>query len=440
MRTAVLALMLCCSTLTAAVTIPEFFGRRDYRTAPGNPIVEDVAGDGIPDIIVVPLEDVIIAMVGNGYGGFSAAVNTTVDWGFIDGEALVDLNGDGRADLIISGMAPAIGATPTGGAIGVMFSNGDGTFQPPVNYRVNTSNWDPPWWETSMATEYRTPSLLARAVSGCSQDEGVEHLTGRTHADNSVPAPQSQPYWGPLAAADFNGDGNLDVAVATNPNGVPAYGLYVLFGNGNGTFQAPVLIANNISSPNFVAAATTRDGYTDIVDPGGSIYLNNGKGRFAGPVEVSISGPAIAVGDVNGHGIPDLASSSGCVAYGEGETKFTAQRCYPVANTGSSRNVTLAELTKGKPGFNDIIAGEGSLVSVLLNEGNGAFVDGVWTPYRALTTAVRREPSMERNRWTSWCLPRTGLRFFSVRGRPPRCSPRARRFRYRVRVVPLPRM
>jgi hypothetical protein len=191
--------------------------------------------------------------------------------------------------------------------------------------------------------------------------------------------PQSQPYWGPLAAADFNGDGNLDVAVTTNPNGMPAYGLYVLFGNGNGTFQAPVLIANNISSPNFVAAATTRDGYTDIVDPAGSIYLNNGKGSFAGPVEVAISGPAIAVGDVNGDGIPDLASSSGCVAYGEGETKFTAQRCYPVASTGSSRNVTLAELTKGKPGFNDIIAGEGGLVSVLLNEGNGAFVDGVWT-------------------------------------------------------------
>jgi hypothetical protein len=315
--------MLCCSTLTAAVTIPEFFGRRDYRTAPGNPIVGDVTGDGIPDIIVVPLEDVIIAMVGNGYGGFSAAVNTTVEWGFIDGEALVDLNGDGRADLIISGMAPAMRATPTGGAIGVMFSNGDGTFQPPVNYRVNDEQLGP-----AVVGDFNGDGIPDAIATGKS---GIWLFTGRGGGafnggvlmpiTQSQP-PQSQPYWGPLAAADFNGDGNLDVAVTTNPNGVPAYGLYVLFGNGNGTFQAPVLIANKISSPNFVAAATTRDGYTDIVDPGGSIYLNNGKGSFAGPVEVSISGPAIAVGDVNGDGIPDLASSSGCVALWRGRDEI----------------------------------------------------------------------------------------------------------------------
>ncbi len=42
--------------------------------------------------------------------------------------------------------------------------------------------------------------------------------------------------------------------------------------------------------------------------------------------------------------------------------------------------MVLAELNKGKAGFNDIISGLNGSVSVLINWGNGKFVDGLWIP------------------------------------------------------------
>jgi len=90
------SLVLCCSTLTAAVTVPEFFARRDYPSAGGNVMVGDVTGDGILDVVAVAAEYSISTQVGNGYGSFRAAVTTTVEWQFMFGSALVDLNGVAR--------------------------------------------------------------------------------------------------------------------------------------------------------------------------------------------------------------------------------------------------------------------------------------------------------------------------------------------------------
>jgi hypothetical protein len=88
----------------------------------------------------------------------------------------------------------------------------------------------------------------------------------------------------------------------------------------------------------------------------------------------------VAAGDLNGDHIPDLVSSQGCVALGLGGGKFAVPACQPVANTadGAALNVVLANLTgRGK---NDAVIGLNAMVSVLLNQGNGSFVDGEWIP------------------------------------------------------------
>jgi len=361
MKIAALSLILCCVTLSAAVTPPIFFARRDYPSAGGHIAIGDVTGDGMPDVVTVASQYQISVLQGNGNGTFRNAVTTYVSWQFMYGAALADLNGDGKMDLVVGG------APSRAGGIGVLFSNGDGTFQQPVFYPAGNEG------------------SLGHAVLGDFNGDGIPDVTapggsglwlftgkgdGTFNTGVLTPNTPTGGIW--IAAADFNGDGKLDVAVSIYPSG-----LYLLLGNGNGAFQAPAFIGNN-GWAYIAAGKTTRDGYADILLPGAEIYLNNGHGSFSRPLKVSLSGPGITVGDVNGDGIPDLVSSQGCVAFGLGGAKFAPQVCHPVANTNGSFSVALAGLTTGKAGFNDIIAGLNFSVSVLLNEGNGGFVDGVW--------------------------------------------------------------
>jgi hypothetical protein len=64
-----------------------------------------------------------------------------------------------------------------------------------------------------------------------------------------------------VAAADFNGDGNLDFVT---PNGSSSNSLTLRLGNGDGTFS-PVTYLSSAGGPNFVAVADFNgDGQPDI--------------------------------------------------------------------------------------------------------------------------------------------------------------------------------
>ena len=370
MKLAIAGLVLCCGALTAAVKVPGFLARRDYPSAGGFVALGDVTGDGIPDVVAVASQDTVSTMPGIGNGAFGNAVTTVVQWLDMAGAALADLNGDGKMDLVIGG-SPDAG----GGGIGVLLSKGDGTFPQPAFYKVNDG-------------------ALGNAVVGDFNGDGIPDIAaggtkgmwffkgkgdGTFHAGFLAVATPSQALWS--GAADFNGDGNLDLAVSAYPSGV-----YVLFGKGNGTFRTPVVLGT--TDWGYLAVGdVTRSGHPDIVVPSdpatvsASVYINNGKGSFGTPIQVSLSGLSVAIGDVNGDGIPDLVGGSGCVALGLGLAKFAPQICYPVANTmGTSQGVVLAELTQGKAGFGDIISGLNGSVTVLINWGNGKFVDGLWVP------------------------------------------------------------
>ena len=371
MKLAIAGLVLCCGALTAAVKVPGFLARRDYPSAGGFVAVGDVTGDGIPDIVAVTSQDVVSTMPGNGKGTFGNAVNTAVQWLHMSGAALADLNGDGKMDLVIGGSPGAVGD----GGIGVLFSNGDGTFPQPVFYEVNDGALS-----NAVVGDFNGDGIPDVAAGGT---KGVWLFRGKGdgtfHAGFLAAETPSQAAWS--GAADFNGDGKLDLAVTTYPSGV-----YMLFGNGNGTFKKPVMLGTT-DSGYLAVGEVTRSGHPDIVVPSGpatvsaSVYINNGKGSFGTPIQVPLSGFSVAIGDVNGDGIPDLVGGSGCVALGLGLAKFAPETCYPVANTmGTSQGVVLAELTTGKAGFNDIISGLNGSVTVLINWGNGKFVDGLWVP------------------------------------------------------------
>jgi hypothetical protein len=373
MRSAVLFSVLICGLASAAIPIPGFYARRDYSASPccgvyspqgGFVQVADVNGDRIPDIITVdPGSDAIFTLLGEGNGTFSAGPAMIVSSGYLLQEVPVDLNGDGKIDLVMW----------TSQGIGVFFGNGDGSFQTPIYYPAGSG-----YITVGDFNGDGIPDVVQ--VDG----SGIWLLTGKAGGElnPAVLTPIAQAGSVNVVAADFNGDGHLDLAMPYIPSGKPG-GIEVVFGNGDGTFQVPAFFNGNTAE--FIAVGDLNgDGYPDLVLDGGIIYWNKGHGVFFGPTLTSLPGTWPAIGDVNGDGIADLVSSDGYVAFGLGHGKFKAPVYYRVADVDGSWNVVLADLRKN--GLTDIVGGEHHTISVLLNRGtgkhggayDGVFPDGEW--------------------------------------------------------------
>ena len=111
-----------------------------------------------------------------------------------------------------------------------------------------------------------------------------------------------------LAAADFDGDGRLDLAFLSN--NIPV----ILFGNGDGTFQPAVAVANGGTNWTMLLVADMNaDGKPDLVGYNGSVnvLLGKGDGTFQNPASYSdstITNPSsIVAGNFNGDGKTDIA-------------------------------------------------------------------------------------------------------------------------------------
>jgi len=124
------------------------------------------------------------------------------------------------------------------------------------------------------------------------------------------------PHLNSLAFGDFNGDGKLDIAVATYWN---TSDVYVLLGNGDGTFQAPITVATPAVTYALASGDFNKDGKLDLLVTlegdtgctgwyGGAAYTfleGNGDGTFTvGPINCTGSDYPLypLVADLNGDG------------------------------------------------------------------------------------------------------------------------------------------
>ena len=150
-----------------------------------------------------------------------------------------------------------------------------------------------------------------------------------------------------IAAGDFNHDGNLDVAV-TNI-GINVFGdVSVLLGNGDGTFGPPTPYEVGGSTPVAVAVGDFNgDGNPDLAvvvttTDSAAILLSNGDGTFQPAVNYSVEGSpqGLAIADLNFDGIPDLAVANECghidgcrngtvsILLGNGDGTFQTQQSF----------------------------------------------------------------------------------------------------------------
>src|SRR5215472_1039942 len=136
-----------------------------------------------------------------------------------------DFNGDGKPDLAVSSWFNP--------EVSILINNGDGTFKAAMNLPLGVPNVGP--------------------------------------------QPMS------MAVGDFNGDGKLDLIVSSE--GEPAFAVsgavFVLLGNGDGTFQTPVQLPTGQQFPLTVAIGVfNSDGKPDLIvgDPINGVVLLLGKG------------------------------------------------------------------------------------------------------------------------------------------------------------------
>ena len=105
---------------------------------------------------------------------------------------------------------------------------------------------------------------------------------------------------------DFNEDGHLDIALAASSSSASSVRLFR--GNGDGTFQKPTRLAEQLVPLAIVASDMNADGKTDLVfaaGQGDNMYLltSNGDGSFQEPIIFSGGGGPFAL--TTGHFNPD---------------------------------------------------------------------------------------------------------------------------------------
>jgi len=135
---------------------------------------------------------------------------------------------------------------------------------------------------------YKAAVLLLSVTAGCVDVDTHTSVTHEAVTITTIPVsgavgdPETDGSFGPMVAlADFNGDGNVDMAASNNHNAVS-----VRLGDGAGGFGAERLFNLNLlvgRTDTVMAKDLNADGKIDLVmgnDPSVSVLLGNGDGTL----------------------------------------------------------------------------------------------------------------------------------------------------------------
>ena len=344
----------------------------------------DFNGDGHADLVVTDLNNNrLILLLGDGKGTFTTTA-TRLDASPVTMQ-VGDFNGDGKLDLVVTSGS---GFPST---ISILLGDGNGNFQNPIAVS------SPGIPSAILAADFNNDNNLDVAALD-SLDQLVVILLGQgdgrlggQRVDYSLP---SSGGIAGSATADVNGDGKSDVVVGQfNQNGQSITGfLTVLLGNGDGTFQAPLSSQEpNIGIFQLLAADFTGDGIVDVAtsDVGGnggiSLSVGDGNGMFTAAVTsftgtTGLNVQAIAAGDFNKDGKMDLAlialdpSNTISPLYsmiGKGDGTFQTNFVYDIPFISSS--VTAADFNNDGKVDLAVAATVANQVLVFLGRGDGTF-------------------------------------------------------------------
>ena len=304
-------------------------------------IALDLNKDRILDIVATNQADGTLSVaLGEKGGKFKApAVYPTSTVGPYE-TAAADFNGDGFPDLVSANFGAARGE-PYGLTVSVHLNKGDGSFANFVDYASTDATQDKARAVTT--GDFNRDGKIDIAVA--SQQSSLQVLLGRgdgSFGRNTLYSAGTSVHG--VVAADFNKDGKLDLAFANNsPNG----NMTVVMGKGDGSFEPLAQYATGSGTFAIDAGDFNGDGYTDLVTANMrganiSVFINQGReqpGKFAEAVNypATMSSVAVTVADLNGDRKPDILSSANAggvtdIYINDGKGNFAASVPLPTGN------------------------------------------------------------------------------------------------------------
>lgn len=267
--------------------------------------IGDFNGDGKKDVVTNhDFNDRCLGVYFNtGAGVFAQPPIRTTFTGGVLNTAVADFNLDGKDDVF---------AVDSSNKAYVMLSNGNGTFSPAMGSPFNVSSYN---------YDYRVADFNNDSFSDIISSEGVfaGDGTGRL-----VRTSLTLPSIYRTVVADFNRDGNVDIAGISNDEQLGS-ALIGIFGNGQGgisgiftkPFSGDLLTVNSIAAADF-----DLDGYPDMAismrqedvygrnEPGNLVVIHS-TGSNSGwrqPLYhgIGLASEKIVTGDFNADGKPDI--------------------------------------------------------------------------------------------------------------------------------------
>ena len=352
----------------------EFFLEQNTANWAERIAIADFDTDGFPDLVFAhPREEALSLHVGVGDGSFGPAVTQSLP----GAESVIadDFDGDGVPDLAITRGGEVDRVT-------LLLGDGTGGFAEPATTLAGN---DP---RQGVAADFNGDGRLDLAGVDAA---GIVVLAGDGRGD-LAPLSSTPVGLAPLfvAAAAIDDDGALDLAVLCEGS----RDVKILLGDGNGSFDVGSVLPLARITPfdELLLTDANEDGHIDLivsqhertlVDSGSvRVFLGAGDGTFVegDPVLSSSMPGGLLAGDVDDDGRVDLIvgnrdPSSHLVLLGNGDGTFDGHRRYPTS--AASRQIAAGDLDED--GIPDLVIGGRELV-VLFGAPDGDFVPGPVAP------------------------------------------------------------
>jgi hypothetical protein len=274
----------------------------------------DFDGDGNPDLATANYGGTVSVLLGTGDGDFGPRTNFRVgDQAYSVTSA--DFDGDGNPDLAT--------ANNLYGTVSVLLGDGSGGFGPHTEFPVGPN----PVWVTTGDFDGGRPDLVTVSPGYTAAGEPGTVTVLHNWGDGSFsPRGEFTAGMAPRAATsvDFDGDGNPDLATANEgtrefSDFSPESSVSVLLGDGRSGFGPKTDFTTGDRPHSVTSADFDGDGDPDLAtanegDGSVSVLLGTGSGGFGPKTDFALDGASpfsMTSADFDGDGNPDLATTDG---------------------------------------------------------------------------------------------------------------------------------